>query len=146
MLGRDRGGDQRRMSQEQIDTTNRGGEVVHVAVESREDKAPEQMREADKASEPAAQDLRLPRIVRETQRRTDTRELQPLSLHQFVIGRRRRDPHVVTCFGQALGQADHGKDVSPGAHRRQHDSPHHTIKPRMRGGMGSQQRGAADRG
>ena len=72
MLVRDWGGDQRWMSQQQIGTTNRRGEVVDVAIESREDKAPKQVREADKASEPAAQDLRLPRILREAQRRTDT--------------------------------------------------------------------------
>jgi hypothetical protein len=35
----------------------------------------------------------------------------------------------VTRLRKALSQTNHGKDVSPGAHRRQHDSPHHTISP-----------------
>ncbi len=51
--------------------TDRRGEVVYVAVESREDEASKQMREPGEASQTTAQDLRIPRIVSETQRRTD---------------------------------------------------------------------------
>jgi hypothetical protein len=49
MLGRDRRGDERWMSQQQVDTADRSGQVVHVAVQRRKDETPEQTREADKS-------------------------------------------------------------------------------------------------
>jgi hypothetical protein len=87
------------------------------------------MCETSEAPETAAQDLRITRIVRETQHRTDSCELQSLSQHEFFIRRRRRDPCVVTRLDQALSQTDRREDVSPRAHRREHDPTHHTIKP-----------------
>ena len=62
---------ERWMSQQQVNPTDRRDEVIHVAVKCRKDETPEQMREADKIPQPAAEDLRIPRIVSETPRRTD---------------------------------------------------------------------------
>ena len=49
LLRRDRRGDERWMSQQQVEPTDRRGEVIHIAVKSREDEAPDRCEKPTKA-------------------------------------------------------------------------------------------------